>query len=81
MKRFLLTIALVSLLSASALAGDLPTSGGPSPSPGDLPTSGNPSPAAMVTASPGNLPTSGFAERVSDTALSTLLSVLGLVGI
>ena len=78
MMRFFAAIVLACLLSASALAGDLPTSGSPSPVPGDLPTSGSPSPAAMGTESPGDLPTSGFAEQVSDATLYALLSVLGV---
>jgi hypothetical protein len=76
MKRFFAAIAFACLLSASTLAGDLPTSGTPSPSPGDLPTSGSPAP--MGTTSPGDLPTSGFAEQLSDAALYALLSVLGV---
>ena len=74
MMRFFAAIALACLLSASTLAGDLPTSGTPSPS--DLPTSGGPAP--MGTTSPGDLPTSGFAEQLSDAALYALLSVLGV---
>jgi len=76
MKRFFGAIAFACLLSASTFAGDLPTSGTPSPSPGDLPTSGSPAP--MSTTSPGDLPTSGFAGQVSDAALYALLSVLGV---
>ena len=77
MKRFFGAIAFACLLSASTLAGDLPTSGTPSPPPGDLPTSGGPAP--MGTTSPGDLPTRGFAEQVLDAALHALLSVLGVV--
>jgi opacity protein-like surface antigen len=44
MKRFLATIALACVLSASASAGEVPTSGVPSPQPGEVPTSGVTSP-------------------------------------
>ena len=77
MKRFLAAVAFACLLSASTFAGDLPTSGTPSPSPGDLPTSGSPAP--MGTSSPRDLPTGVFADQLSDATLSVLLSVLGVV--
>ncbi len=77
MKRLLSAIALTCLLAVSALAGDLPTAG--LTSPGDLPTAGVSSPAPTGTTSPGDLPTAGFAEQVSNTALSALLSALGLL--
>jgi hypothetical protein len=79
MKRFLSAIALTCVLTVSALAGDLATGGAPSPSPGDLHTGGITSPAPTGATSPGDLPTSGFAEQVSDAALSAFLSVLSLV--
>jgi hypothetical protein len=75
MKRFFAAIAFACLLSASTFAGDLPTSG--TPSPGDLPTSGSPAP--MSTTSSGDLPTGGFADQLSDAALAVVLSVLGVV--
>ncbi|MEK6279170.1 MAG: hypothetical protein AABN95_02345 [Acidobacteriota bacterium] len=78
MKRFLVAIALACAISVSAQAGDVPTAGFTSPAPGELPTGGISSPTTGTT-SPGELPTSGFAEQVSDSALSALLSVLGLV--
>lgn len=77
MKRLLSAIALTCLLAVSALAGDLPTAG--LTSPGDLPTAGVSSPAPTGTTSPGDLPTAGFAEQVSNTALSALLTALGLL--
>jgi hypothetical protein len=77
MKRFLSAIALTCALAVSAFAGDLPTGG--SPSPGDLPTGGVSSPAPTETTSPGDLPTGGFAEQLSDSALSALLTALGLL--
>ena len=75
MKRFLGAIALVCVFSVSALAGELPTAGIPSPQPGELPTGGITSPVPSGTASPGDLPTSGFAEQVSNAVLVALLSV------
>ena len=79
MKRFLSAIALTCALAVSAFAGDLPTGGFTSPSPGDLPTGGVSSPAPTETTSPGDLPTGGFAEQLSDSALSALLTALGLL--
>jgi hypothetical protein len=74
MKRFLMTIALACILSSSALAGEIPISGVPSPQPSGTiqTTSATPS---------GEVPTSGYLEQVSDAALSTLLTVLGLVAV
>jgi len=79
MKRFLSAIALTCLLAVSASAGFLPTGGLMSPSPDDLPTGGVTSTAPTGTTSPGDSTTAGFAEEVSDSALSALLSVLGFV--
>lgn len=79
MKRFVSAIALTCLLAVSSLAGDLQTGGLMSPEPGNLPTGGVTSPAPNGTTSPGDLATGGFAEQVSDAALSALMSVLGLV--
>ena len=44
MKRFLASVALAFMLSASVCAGEVPTSGSPSPQPGEVPTSGVTSP-------------------------------------
>jgi hypothetical protein len=60
MKRFLVTLALTCVLSGTALAGEIPTMGVPSPAaepdgiaqatlPGDMPTMGSTSPADMPT--------------------------------
>jgi len=76
MKRFLSAIALTCVLAVSALAGDLATGGFTSPPPGNLPTGGVMSPAPTGTTSPGDLTTSGFAEEVSNAALSALMMVL-----
>lgn len=71
MKRFLVTIALACVLSSSALAGEIPISGVPSPQPGGT---------VQTTSeiSPGEIPC-GFAEQISEAGLSGLLAVLGLV--
>ena len=69
MKRFLMTIVLTCLLSASALAGDIPSVGVAQPSPpapGDVPTVGASAPA------PGEIPSVG----VFDTVVLTIISLL-----
>lgn len=73
MKRFLVTIALACVLSSSALAGQIPTGGEPVPPP--------PVGTTQTTSetSPGEIPTGGYAEQMSDAALSGLLAVLGLL--
>jgi len=68
MKRFITVIALSCALSASALAGDVPSVGAPAP--GDIPTSGAPDPGEVET--PGR-------TGLSSDALSALLSVLGFL--
>jgi len=73
MKRFVMTIALACALSVSALAGEVPTGGAPSPAPEGTTQKTN-------ATSPGEIPC-GFAEQVSDAALSALLTVLGLVAV
>ena len=57
MKRFVMTVALACALSGTALAGNIPTSGAPSPAPevtektstGNIPTGGSTSPADIPT--------------------------------
>lgn len=75
MKRFVMTLALTCVLSIPALAGGIPTVGAPDPPP----------PAGITQAtsetSPGGIPTVGYAEQVSDAALSGLLAVLGLLAV
>ncbi len=68
MKRFLATTALLSLLSISTFAGDLPTSGGSSPAPGDLPTSG-----VMANES------EDLSSSESDAVLSAIFTIIGLL--
>ena len=72
MKRFLMTMALACVLSSSALAGDIPSGGSPSPPPQGMTQ-------ATDATSPGEMPTAGYAEQLSSDALSALLTVLGLV--
>lgn len=73
MKRSLMTIALACVLSSSAMAGEIPISGVPSPQPsGTI--------QLTTTTAPGDIPC-GFADQMLGAALSGLLSVLGsLVG-
>ena len=73
MKRLLVTTALACVLSSSALAGEIPSGGVPAP----LPPGGT-APTTDAT-SPGEIPSGGYAEQISDVALSGLLAVLGLV--
>jgi hypothetical protein len=82
MKRTLMTIALACVLSSSALAGDIPSGGIPSPPPasqGDIPSGGSTSPGDIPSVgapSPGEIPTSGYAEQA---AMSGFLALLGLL--
>ena len=46
MKRFAMMIALTCVLSGTALAGDVPSTGAPAP--GDVPSTGAPSPMVTV---------------------------------
>lgn len=73
MKRFMMTMALTCVLAIPASAGLIPTVGAPAPPP--------PPGIAQTTSetSPGQVPTVGYAEQVSDAALSGLLAVLSLV--
>ena len=71
MKRFIAAMALACVLSVSALAGEIPTSGITSPTPnGTTPTTN--------ATSPGEIPC-GFADQISEAGLSGLLAVLGLL--
>ena len=73
MKRLLSAIALTCILAVSTLAGDLPTSGVPSPAPGG---------ATQTTSStsPGDMPTVGEVDQASASgALSVLMTILGLI--
>ena len=68
MKRFLLATAIACALSATTLAGDIPS--------GDAPH-----PQSQQTTSPsvlGEIPSGGAPDQISDAALSALLTALGL---
>jgi hypothetical protein len=71
MKRLLITLALTSILSVPALAGDIPTVPSTQPAPD----------GASSAPAPSDIPTDGSAEQVSDTALSALLTVLGFLAV
>jgi opacity protein-like surface antigen len=74
MKRFLMTMALACVLSSSALAGDIPSGGAPSPAPNELTQT-------TKATSPGEVQTSDWADQLSEGALSALLTVLGLLAV
>ena len=69
MKRYLAAFALIGLLTVSALAGDISTSGAPAQ------TSNG---TTVSPTSPGDIPSGGRAE-LADDALSALLSVLSFL--
>ncbi len=71
MKRFVMTITLACVLSSSALAGEIPISGAPSPQPsGTIQTTSE--------TSPGEIPC-GFADQISEAGMFGLVAVLGLL--
>lgn len=73
MKRFLMTIALTCVLSASALAGDMPTCGVTSTQPGG---------ATQITDEtlPGNIPTDGAVEpTMANATLEAMISLLSFL--
>jgi len=72
-KRSLILVALAFVLSSSALAGDIPSGGIPSP-----PPSGTTQTTIQTT--PGEVPTLG-SEEMSDVALSALLAVFSLLAV
>jgi hypothetical protein len=71
MKRFLMAIAIACAISATTLAGDIPSGGAPQPQ-------------SQQTTSPtllGEIPTSDKAQSLSDAALSVILTALSLASI
>lgn len=75
MKRCLMTLALTSVLSMSAWAGEIPTTDSPAPAP-----SGTPQGISIQTSSlPGELPTTDAAQQLWDATLSALLAVLRFI--
>jgi hypothetical protein len=69
MKRFVMTIALTSVLSCSALAGDVPSVGFTAPPPPEPPTA----------TAPGDVPTVGLTQEMSEAALTLVQLMLGSV--
>lgn len=74
MKRIMVTIALTCVLSASVLAGEVPTVGVTPPPP--PPPDGI---QATSTSALGDVPSVGFTQEVTETALSLIQSILGAV--
>jgi hypothetical protein len=68
MKRFVMALALACVISGTALAGDVPSTGAPAP--GDIPSSGAPSPARA-----GYIPSTGAPSPM----VTLILTVLSLV--
>ncbi|MEP6741457.1 MAG: hypothetical protein ABJB61_03085, partial [bacterium] len=63
--------AIACAISATTLAGDIPSGGAPQPPP-------------QQTTSPtvlGDIPSGGEAQSISDAAISAFLTALGLAGI
>jgi hypothetical protein len=68
MKRLMIVMALTCVLSASTLAGDIPSGGFTAPPP----------PPSTQTA-PGEIPTGGYAQEISEAALDLVAWVLSSV--
>ena len=60
MKRFVASLALISVLSISSLAGDIPTSGSPAPCVDNC---------VLGEPAPGDIPTDGIADVASEGLL------------
>ena len=72
MKRFVMAVALTCSLSASSLAGEIPSGGIASPPPPYQAQS-------TTTTTPGEVPTVGFTQQISEAALDLFQMVLGVV--
>jgi hypothetical protein len=72
MKRFLMTAALTCVLSLSVLAGEIPSVGLNSQGPDET------TPTTNMT-SPGEIPTVNYTRDISDTALSLIQIVVGVI--
>ena len=70
MKRFVMAITLSGALSASTLAGEIPTVGVTAPPPPPPPSSSN---------APGEIPSVGYAQEISDAALDVVEWALSAV--
>jgi hypothetical protein len=82
MKRLILAAALACALSATAIAGEIPTGGAPVP--GEIPSTGAsiageiPSGGAPVS---GEIPTTGASEAGPSASYSVMTAILTLLGI
>ena len=76
MKRFLITITLTCALFSSALGGEIPSVGAPTPAPNGI----TQTPGATQTP-PGDIPTDGKAGQISSDALSALLSAFSFLAV
>ena len=66
MKHFVITVTLTFMLSATALAGDIPTGGiAPPPAPDSAPS--------------GQIPSDGTSLQISDAAMNLIQTLLGLL--
>jgi hypothetical protein len=68
MKRFLMATAIACAISATTLAGDIPSDGAPKPQ----------SQQTTSLTPLGDIPSGDMVESMSDAALSALLAALGL---
>jgi hypothetical protein len=73
MKRFVTSVALACVVCLPVFAGDVPTVGAPAPPPGPNGMSSNGRSLA------GDIPSVGFADQISNEALSALLTALSSV--
>jgi len=76
MKRFLSAMSLTCILAVSSFAGEIPTSGAPSPPPSATNEMTSEPLSDNTLIAPGDVPTSGFAQEMSDAVLSALLIAL-----
>ena len=74
MKRFTLALALTSLLSCTALAGDIPCGGYAPPAPDE--------PTELTSSAPGDVPSGGYTlEGSTDIGLAILQAGLSLLSV
>jgi hypothetical protein len=71
MKRFVVVLALLALVSLPASAGEIPTGGiAPPPPPDGI--------QATNQTAPGEIPTSGSSYEIADTALDLIQMLIGV---
>jgi hypothetical protein len=73
MKRFVMTIALTLAVSGVAFAGDVPSVGITATDPDD------PTTTTINATAPGDIPTVGLTDEISESALSLIQIMVGLV--